>query len=130
MRALDLCQQETVEVAENTRRGWKPRKVSGYRYQEFAVHQWGTDLLEDWRISHLPTGLMLGRGFSEPESAAEAMVKIAKLRNDWAVFAEGDATRELGLRCREIVEEHQGQLKGGKRKAWPSLNGYTPENAQ
>jgi hypothetical protein len=130
MRAIDLCQTESVTVAERTRRGWKPRIVAGHRYQEFAVHQWGRDMFDDWRISHLPSGCLIGAGFSTVDQAAEAMVEIAKLRNDWAVFQEADATLKLRNQVAKILERHKGELRAGRKEIqFPHLNGYQPDQS-
>lgn len=105
MSALDFCERGTFDVL--TTHG--QRVFTGWRYHDFAIHApiCGPG---EWTLTHLPSGMSLGSQmcrFSAVEDAAEAMVEIAALRNDWTTIPDGDRPA-LRDRIREIGARHSG----------------------
>lgn len=103
MSNIVLCTQETITI--DTTSG--PEKVPGHRLGDFAVHcRSGTT----WRITHLPTGCAIARGFEPIENAVSAMADIMRLRNDWSVLSTDDITPELKEKVCEIAAKHGGYV--------------------
>ncbi|MFC7378244.1 hypothetical protein [Brevundimonas sp. GCM10030266] len=106
MSALDLCQYESVEL---TRRcGLRP--VKAYRYGLLCAHRSVNE--RGFVISHVPTGLTLTNRtgvFTKIEKAAEAMVEIAALTNDWLNLDADDLSR-LSEPVKAIGAKHGGDL--------------------
>lgn len=124
MNPFNLCLKEKVKLRQHPDR---LKLVEGWRYQDFIVHQWNDgELFDPWRVSHLPTGMLLAR-FSKDENACEAMIEIAKLRNDWAIIRQGDLTIETRDKCKSIIEKYKGEFANGRRDGTQmryDLNGY------
>jgi hypothetical protein len=126
MSNVDLLTQETIETVH--RRAPKIRKRAAHRFGDFAVHRGEeADLLKgDWTITHLPTGRALASEFRTFERAVDAMVEVARLRNDWAVISDEDIDDDLKIKCRDIISKFGGYI--GQRKddmpREPAFNGY------
>lgn len=134
--ALDFCTIETVEIAVGNHRHPRVERVTAHRYLDFAIHRSITgDLFrERWCITHLPTGLRCADGFSRIEAACEAMIEIARLRNDWSCITEDDVSRDLTLKVKEIITKHDprarlGDGRKGEAFAIKNLNGYAEQQS-
>lgn len=87
MNALEQCFVEIVEIVGH---GGYRAKVSGHRWQDFAVTP---DLLNRgmWGITHLPSGFLVSsQSFLTQIEAAKAMIEISKLRNRWVDIPEAE----------------------------------------
>lgn len=129
MANIDLLTQETIETAHKR----KPlvRRVPAHRFGDFAVHRGeAADLFrEEWRITHLPTGRCVADEFRTFERAVDAMIEIARLRNDWAVIDDEGCTEELKQKVVDVVRKYGGHV-GGRQDDLPrrpEFNGYRPE---
>ena len=124
MTPFDLCTKEKVSLRQYPD---YLKSTEGWRYQEFAVYQWNDDdLFDPWQLSHLPTGMLLAR-FSGLENACEAMLEIAKLRNDWAIIRQEDLTIKTRDKCLVIIKKYNGELTSGRcddTQMRYDLNGY------
>lgn len=124
MNPFAFCQPKQVEIRGE---GVPTRAVSAWCFRDFALYQGsGIIPLDAWRVSHLPTGLLLAR-FPDQESACAAMIEVAELRNDWAIARAGDLSAEMVKRCEEIIARHRGALPVVSRLAYEvryDLNGY------
>lgn len=129
MNGIELTTLETIET--NTIRGLM--RVPAHRYQDFATHRMMTDypnlFRQYWTISHLPTGRACAGRFTSIELAADAMIEIARLRNDWAVMRDQDFTNDLRDKCDVIAKRYVGSVgsKPDNKGREPTFNGYSPE---
>lgn len=114
--ALTLCTTETIEIEIV---GGAPDRVTAHRLGDFAVHHFPD--IGGWRVTHLPTGCSIARGFENIDSAAEAMAEIARLRNDWSVLTAEDVTPKLRDQVEEISQRFGG-FCGTERRA----DGWSP----
>jgi len=127
MANLEMLTQETIETIH--KRPPLVRRRPAHRFGDFAVHRGDSaDLFNgDWRISHLPTGRVLADEFRTFERAVDAMIEVARLRNDWSIIGDQECTDELRDKCREIVRKYGGHV--GSRQddlpRRPAFNGYS-----
>lgn len=119
MSVLDLCQYEPVELT--CRAGLRP--VKAYRYGLLAAHRSVNE--RGFVITHVPTGLTLTNRtgvFPKIEKAAEAMMEIAALTNDWLNIDAEDLKR-LSEPVRAIGAKHDGDLNKRHRIGQGDISG-------
>jgi hypothetical protein len=127
MKAIDRCVEEVIEVEHRSGR----LHVSAYRLGDFAVHEieTGDFLRQRFAVTHLPTARCIARGFVTLERAADAMERVGRLRNDWAIITDEELTDELRRAVDETVRPFGGSV-GANRDPAPTknwFNGYRPE---
>ena len=131
MSALDLCTRETIVVATHD----GPDTIPSWRYRDLACHNGLGGEAGRWVITHLPSGLAFTQlgSFERIEDAAEALVEVALLRNDWP-HIERDDLQRIAQQVAPIFRKHNakprlsafgGNIYGpGKKVVGPALNGF------
>ncbi len=117
---LDQFTRETIEISCSAGNV----KACGWRFREFHLR----DTLENWRITHVPSGLAFPYTFATVEDAAAAAIAFDRLQFCWSNLEPSDLP---GLRgdVREIAEENRGKPrpKGLAVDCFRSeLNGFAP----
>jgi hypothetical protein len=120
---MSKCEAREIEIRTGNRD--LPRRVHAWCFGDFAIHKW-TDgnPSEGWRLTHLPTGLLVAVGHWSRDEAIEAMIEVARLRNDWAVIKDEDLTDGLADQVSSICRNYNGFLTGGNREYRLGWNGY------
>ncbi len=70
-----------------------------------AVHQYPSDLLNNWTVTHIASGLAVGRGGAFQEDAIAAMHDLLTIA-DWSQDQEHLPTKEIDKEARRIIERH------------------------
>ena len=70
-----------------------------------AVHQYPRDILNNWTVTHIPSGLAIARGGASQEDALALMQELLPLA-DWSQDQQDLPVKKIGTRARRIIERH------------------------
>lgn len=123
-----LCRRQTIAVRHHVAgSSTKVLNRPAWCYGDFGAHK--SAARDGWTITHLPTGTSLANCycvFPSADEAVSAMIKIQKLRNDWAVLSGDDAAANPALK-RQVSSI--GQRFFGKQGNPPPWRAYPADLA-
>ena len=70
-----------------------------------AVHQYPTGILNNWTVTHIPSGLAIAKGGESREDALAVMQELLPLA-DWSQDQQDLPVKKIGKRARRIIERH------------------------